>query len=102
MKSEEKATSLALTQNKRPNVSLVLPQINAHSVGQLIYLLEMATVCMGELFGIDALNQPGVELGKDLTYALMGKPGYEKKKEELEQKEAAAEKNIYTIIKSYE
>lgn len=97
LKSEEKATSLALTQNKRPNVSLVLPQINAHSVGQLIYLLEMATVCMGELFDIDALNQPGVELGKELTYALMGKAGYEKKKEELEQKEAAAGKNIYTI-----
>ncbi|MCK5534007.1 glucose-6-phosphate isomerase [bacterium] len=97
LKSEEKATSLALTQNNRPNVSLVLPQINEHTIGQLIYLLEMATVCMGELFGIDALNQPGVELGKELTYALMGRAGYEEKKKELEQKEIAADNDLYII-----
>ena len=46
-------------------------------MGALIYLLEMATAIAGELYDVDAFDQPGVELSKEATYALMGRPGYE-------------------------
>ncbi len=46
-------------------------------MGALIYMLEMATAIAGELYDVDAFDQPGVELSKQATYALMGRPGYE-------------------------
>jgi glucose-6-phosphate isomerase len=45
-------------------------------------LLEMATGYAGQLYGIDAFNQPGVELGKQFAYALLGRPGAEAAKKE--------------------
>ncbi|MHB8764956.1 MAG: glucose-6-phosphate isomerase [Deferrisomatales bacterium] len=75
--AEKRATEAALTQNGRPNLTLRLPRADAHAVGQLLYLLEVATVFAGGLLGVDPLDQPGVELGKQLTFALMGRPGYE-------------------------
>ena len=83
-KSEENATRLALTKNKRANCSFILPEISSYFLGQLIYILEMATVFLGFLFNIDPFNQPGVELGKNLTYSLMGKKGFKEKKTEIE------------------
>ena len=83
LKSEEQATRLALTQQGRPNCSIILPEINEFSIGQLIYMLELATAYAGELFDINAFDQPGVELGKQLTYALLGRPGYDDKRKEL-------------------
>jgi glucose-6-phosphate isomerase len=41
-------------------------------------LLELATVYAGALYSVDPLDQPGVELGKRLTYGLMGKAGVER------------------------
>ncbi len=41
-------------------------------------MLEMATAIAGELYDVDAFNQPGVELGKEATYAIMGRPGYQR------------------------
>ena len=75
--AEEKATRAALTRAGRPNCTITLPLITPESVGEFIYMLELATACAGELFGINAFDQPGVELGKNLTYGLMGRPGYE-------------------------
>jgi len=75
--AEEKATRAALTRRGRPNCTITLPSITPESVGEFIYMLELATACAGELFGINAFDQPGVELGKNLTYGLMGRPGYE-------------------------
>lgn len=82
--TEQKATALALAQNNRPNMTITLPEINEFTIGQLIYLMELATAYMGELMEINAFNQPGVELGKALTYALMGREGFEEKKREIE------------------
>jgi glucose-6-phosphate isomerase len=42
-----------------------------------MFMLEMATAISGELYDIDAFNQPGVELSKQAAYALMGREGYE-------------------------
>lgn len=82
-KAEEKATIASLTQAKRPNMSIVLEKIDEETIGELIYMLELATAYAGELFNIDAFNQPGVVLGKNYTYALLGRKGYEKYLDEL-------------------
>jgi glucose-6-phosphate isomerase len=75
--AERKATAEALRRAGRPSATLRLPGLNARVLGQLFMLLEMATVFAGALYGVDPLDQPGVELGKVLTYGLMGRDGHE-------------------------
>ncbi len=77
MWAEQKGTAWALAQRGRPSLTITLPRVDAFQVGALIYLLEMATAMAGELYDVDAFNQPGVELSKQATYAVMGRPGYE-------------------------
>jgi glucose-6-phosphate isomerase len=74
---ERAATAEALRREGRPNATLVLPRIDAHALGQLIMLLQIATVYAGALYDVDPLDQPGVELGKRLTYGLLGRDGVE-------------------------
>jgi glucose-6-phosphate isomerase len=80
LNNEKKATEYALLVNERPCLTILFPEISAHTVGQFIYLYEVATSIAGVLFGINTYDQPAVELGKEATRALMGKPGrdYEK------------------------
>ncbi|MFA5780127.1 MAG: glucose-6-phosphate isomerase [Elusimicrobiota bacterium] len=85
IKSEEEATRTALTKQQRPNCTITLPDVSEHTIGQLFYMLELATAYIGELFEINAFDQPGVELGKVLTYGLMGRTGFEKEKKEIEE-----------------
>ena len=82
--AERVATEYALTVAKRLNATIILPEVNAFTVGQLLYFYEMQTAFCGELLHIDTYNQPGVEEGKNATYALLGKKGYEQKKAELD------------------
>jgi glucose-6-phosphate isomerase len=84
LNAEQRATELALAKRGRPSATLVLPAVNAFTVGQLLYLLEMATVAVGGLAGIDTFGQPGVEEGKRLAYGLMGRPGFEAQRAEVE------------------
>ncbi len=84
LNAEQRATELALAKQGRPSATLVLPVVNAFTVGQVLYLLEMATVVTGALAGIDPFGQPGVEEGKRLAYGLMGRPGFAAKREEVE------------------
>lgn len=84
IQAERKATEYALTKAGRINATIVLPEVNAFTIGQLIFFLEMQTAFCGELLNIDTYNQPGVEEGKNATYALLGKAGYDEKKAELE------------------
>jgi glucose-6-phosphate isomerase len=84
LNAEQRATELALGKGGRPSATLSLPVVNAFTVGQVLYLFEMATVATGALAGIDPFGQPGVEEGKRLAYGLMGRPGYEPKREETE------------------
>jgi glucose-6-phosphate isomerase len=81
--AEKRGTEIALTAAGRPNLTYLLPRISAHAVGQLLYLFEFQTALSGELYGIDAFDQPGVEAGKVAAYALMGRKGYEKEKARL-------------------
>lgn len=81
--AEADSTAVALTDFRRPNLTITLPKINAGSLAQLFYMLEVQTAIIGELYNINAFNQPGVEQAKNYTYALMGRAGYEESKEEL-------------------
>jgi glucose-6-phosphate isomerase len=74
--AERRGTEAALTAAGRPNFTYLLPAISPHVMGQLIYLFEFQTALSGELYGVDAFDQPGVEAGKIATYALMGREGY--------------------------
>ena len=62
----------------------MFPEVSAENVGEYYHLLEVTTVAAGALFGIDPLDQPGVEEGKQFAYGIMGRPGYEEKRRELE------------------
>ena len=74
--SEKLATEYALMESQRPTMTVVFPQISADTVGQFLYMYETAVSYMGGLLEINTYDQPAVQLGKDATYALMGKPGY--------------------------
>ena len=67
------------------NQTIILPEVNAHTIGQLIYFFEMATAYTGELLDIDAFNQPGVEESKIASYAVLGNQSekYQKKAQEM-------------------
>ncbi|MCC6312698.1 MAG: glucose-6-phosphate isomerase [Thermomicrobiales bacterium] len=74
---ERAATAWALTQAQRPNYTIGAPTIDAGIVGELFYLYQLQTVMAGALYGVNPFGQPGVEAGKNATYALMGRHGYE-------------------------
>ena len=73
--TERRATAEALRRGGRPNATIVLPKIDAFALGQLYMLFEVATVIAGTLYGVNPMDQPGVELSKLLTYGLMGREG---------------------------
>lgn len=86
--AEAEGTALALAEAGRPNATFRLPQVNPFTVGQLLYLLEVATAISGELYDINAFDQPGVEAGKVRAYALLGRSGYEAQRAEIEARRA--------------
>nr|WP_315989826.1 hypothetical protein [Desulforamulus aquiferis] len=92
--AEQLATEYALMKAQRLNCTITLPEVNAFTIGQLIQLLEIKTAFAGELLNINAFDQPGVEEGKNATYALLGRPGYEDKKEELDSRPAKRKEYI--------
>jgi glucose-6-phosphate isomerase len=73
--TERRATAEALRLEGRPNATLHLPRVSSAAVGELLMLLQIATVHAGALYGVNPLDQPGVELSKRLTYGLMGRQG---------------------------
>ncbi len=95
IKTEMMATEYALLKGEQANMTLTVPEVNEFTVGQIIYLFEVATAFAGELLNINAFDQPGVEEGKNATYAMFGRPGYDEKKKELEER---PEKNKKFII----
>jgi glucose-6-phosphate isomerase len=87
IRAEQKATALALAHNGRPNMTIELSSVTPRTVGMLLYMFEMQTALAAELLGIDAFDQPGVEHGKKLTYAMMGRRGYDEMRKETERME---------------
>lgn len=74
--SEKLGTEYALLESKRPTMTVQFPQISPEAVGQFLMMYEIAVSYMGTLLGINTYDQPAVQLGKDATYALMGKDGF--------------------------
>ncbi len=81
--AEQLATEYAVMKSGHMSHTITLPEVNPFTVGELLYLFEIQTAFAGELLDINAFDQPGVEEGKDATYALLGKPGFDLKKAEL-------------------
>lgn len=86
--AEADSTRVALADYNRPTVTISLPKIDAYNVAQLLYMLEVQTAIIGELYNINTFNQPGVEQAKNYTYALMGRAGYEDSAQTLQAKMA--------------
>ncbi len=91
--AEADATAASLTNNNRPNLTITLPKINEYYLAQLFYMFEVEVAILGELYNIDAFNQPGVEQTQNYTYGLMGRLGYEESARELLEKSTAFEEN---------
>lgn len=76
-------TILAHTDGNVPNLMIKIPRQDEYSLGELFYFFEFACGVSGYLLGVNPFNQPGVESYKKNMFALLGKPGYEKEREEL-------------------
>jgi glucose-6-phosphate isomerase len=79
---ERRATAGALARRGRPNLTIELDRVDAWHFGGLLMLFEIATIYAGTLYGVDPLDQPGVELGKQFTYAMLGRPDAEAARKE--------------------
>jgi len=82
--AERRATAYALTESQRPNLTITFPRVDAHHIGEFVQLWQMATAFAGLMLGIDAYDQPAVELGKQATFGLMGRAGFEAWAERVE------------------
>ena len=79
-------TLLAHTDGNVPNLIIEIPQLDEFTFGYLVYFFEKACAISGYLLGVNPFDQPGVEAYKKNMFALLGKPGFEKEKEELEKR----------------
>jgi glucose-6-phosphate isomerase len=77
-------TMLAHSDGGVPNLIVTIPDLSAYSFGYMVYFFEKACGLSGYLLGVNPFDQPGVEAYKKNMFALLGKPGYEKEKAELE------------------
>ncbi len=92
--AERNATEYALLKSGHLNHTIMLPEVNAFTIGELMYFYELETAYCGAMLNINTFDQPGVEEGKNATYALLGRPGYEEKKTELENRPVKSSKFI--------
>jgi glucose-6-phosphate isomerase len=77
LRAEYQATSAALARMGRMNCTLSLPDLAPATLGELLMFFQIATGYAGAWYGVNPFDQPGVELGKQLTFAAMGRPGFE-------------------------
>ncbi|MDQ7192442.1 glucose-6-phosphate isomerase [Staphylococcus felis] len=77
-------TLLAHTDGGVPNLVISVPKLDAETYGYLVYFFELAVAMSGYQLGVNPFNQPGVEAYKQNMFALLGKPGFEDKKKDLE------------------
>ncbi len=85
-KKASEGVCLAHTDGGVPNLTVSVPRLDEYSFGMLVYFFEKACGISGYLLGVNPFNQPGVEEYKKNMFALLGKPGYEEDKAELEKR----------------
>ena len=88
------ATRYNLTRRGRANYTITMDAVNERNIGALLYMFQLQTAYAGEMFNVDAYNQPGVEGGKNAAYALFGREGYEAKAAEMKAAPADSDKYI--------
>lgn len=82
----ELGTILAHVDGGVPNIRIIIPEISAKVLGELIYFFEMSCALSGYTLGVNPFNQPGVEAYKKNMFALLGKKGYESQTEALKKR----------------
>lgn len=82
-RAEKFATEVALAEAGRPNCSFLFPRADEYSIGQMMMLTEFQTAYAGEFYDVNAFDQPGVELGKQLTYGLLGREGFDAERKRI-------------------
>lgn len=82
--AEHRATAFALAVSERPAWTIRFPRLDAFHVGAFIQLWQLATAVAGDLLGVDAFDQPAVETGKQATFGLMGRAGFESWRRKVE------------------
>lgn len=87
-------TAYAYAKAGRPSMNLRIPQLNAFTLGQMIYMFELATVAEAYLMGVNPLNQPGVEEYKKYMYANLGHPAMAQYKAELQAARGASDRFV--------
>lgn len=78
----------ALASDGRPSLTITLRRLDAETLGGLVFLYEAATAFAGEFYGINAFDQPGVELGKRLAFGLLGREGFESTADDVRRRQA--------------
>jgi glucose-6-phosphate isomerase len=81
LRAEKRATEYALVDSGRPNFTIRMGRVDEAHVGGFMWLWQMATAYAGVLLGVNAYDQPAVETGKQATFGLMGRAGYERWRE---------------------
>ncbi|AQS53354.1 Glucose-6-phosphate isomerase [Jeotgalibaca dankookensis] len=76
-------TLLAHTDGDVPNLLLTIPEMDAYTLGYMVYFFEIAVAISGYLNSVNPFDQPGVEAYKENMFALLGKPGFEELEQEL-------------------
>lgn len=79
-------TVLAHTDGGVPNLVISVDKADEENLGRLIYFFEKACAISGYMLGVNPFDQPGVESYKKNMFALLGKPGYEDAKANLEER----------------
>ncbi len=75
MAAELRGTLDALKKSERPVIRIILPRLNAYTLAQVLYMLEVETAMAGRLYNVNTFDQPGVEEGKRIARQLMGGRG---------------------------
>src|SRR5260370_35449906 len=84
-RAEKTSTEIALTEAGRPNATVTVDRIDEECLGHLIMFSQYCTAYAGEFYDIDAFDQPGVEYGKKLTFAMMGRAGFAEYNQKIEE-----------------
>ena len=86
MNAEADSTKITLSDYSRPTVTISVDKITGYNMAQLLYMFEVQTAIAGALYNVDAFNQPSVEQGRNYTYGVMGRAGYEGSAQVLHEK----------------
>jgi glucose-6-phosphate isomerase len=94
---EAAATASALSKAGRPVAALSIPFLDAYHLGGLVQFYEYVTGLMGRLMQVNPFDQPGVEQGKDYTYGLMGRSGFDAQAQEVRTLSAKINERSITV-----